>query len=819
MCPFTALCVATQPTKLAEYPTISDLTLFICQELDKIVEGSKPRILPLSPSQEALLSSSSSFLYHEQIVTSAVALPALLSAFTALLSRHALLRTTIDRHAHTQHVLDAASTPLSDLYIALPDTGCARDVTALEGLLAAADKHASSLPPVRLFSAARQQAGGAVVVLAVSRLLADCYTLRHLSAELMALYSQSLPGAGVSSSLAVLPLPSFLTDLKENGAATQHEAAVETQPRMPAIVGLRRSTSSIVHPQSVRMTIPAALANDVASFAARGGVRPSSVLLSAFATTLAQHSKADADATLPLNAEIDRADGTLGPSANAPINLVLQRSQLSSVKAVEDTISDAPSSPCSWSHVPCFIFRDVRGAALGSYAWLQPELAMIGESPAAAPSAEAPLCLQIEARHSPSGGAEYIMTVTAGEDYEMKGMQTFAQRVLSNAAAIAGTSHEGKKSLTSPPAPSAAKDSKCTDKAHDKAMRGADRALPYLIVVILQFIAIGVMGWVVSLPVLLIWPIIELSLFHLGLYGTLCTIPGITHLVGLMMCFEVICLRALVGQPCAGVYAVNSWSYIRWWFQSRMVSFIEPFYINGMRGTLVHAWWLRALGAQVGEGVRLDSVKVTDPDLVSIGDNASFGASSRLIGSVVRGGMLHRGRIEVGRECLLLAHAVMLPNSRMEERSTLEARGVVAEGQAVVGGGVYAGSPASFLRPRPASDARHPNTVSFLYEVLCTIVQGSVPLAIATLSASLAWEPLTLLLKAESVFPYFDWQHWPQGRIIFCLFSTLSFAALLSFPILFTFMTVKAFALEFSEPMLVTIAHQVSRPDRHCMIH
>lgn len=776
----------------------------------------------------------SSFLFHEQSLARPVALSALLSAWSELLSRHRLLCTVLHEGSSPpqQCVLDAAAgLQLSDLFVPLKDAGPVRDLTSLQASLAEAAGKRASLPPVRLLAGPRL--GGGVVVLAVSRLLADRYTVRHVAAELMALYMERLPGGAPSPPACCLRAraASFLDQLSEGEAAAasvdQTQAAI--QPAPLRLRGLRQASERLpqAEQQPLRASLPSALVEDVSAFAAAEGVSVACVLLASFLLTL---QESEGPGRLSVVTELDRSHGALGP-LSGPTHLVVERlaaeQQLLEAEFVKQVEAKVRAYSLSeggraalpgelegegGAGVPAFVFEDQRGAeapgAAGGQPW--PESAVVGSLSLPGSidhMAAAPLLLKIEVRRDETGTSEFSMLLRPGEDYSMdpEDLRSIADRVITHAAhCSARRGARGKRTGRPLPLPAA------TEKQPQKP-RGIVAPLPFLVTAVLQFMGIGVMGWAVTLPLLLLWPAIELGLTHLGLYATIACLPGLTHVVGMLYCLEVVLLRALLPLPPAGSYAVHSWAHLRWWFHSRLVSFLEPAYVSHLQGTLVHTCWLRALGARVGEGVRLaEGVKLTDPDLVTLGDGAALGQAVRLVGSVVRGGQLMRGPVEVGPECRLRTHAMMLPNSRLGQGVRLEAGAVVQPGQALLaGGGVYAGSPAAFVRPAvPGSGGAVAVRAGLWHEVACTVLQGAVPLCLATLSSAIAWPLVARLTLVEGIFPFFDWVNWPQGRILFCLFSMLGFAPMLCFPLLLGYMTLSGFVLQFPEGMLAALAEQ-----------
>jgi acetyltransferase-like isoleucine patch superfamily enzyme len=242
------------------------------------------------------------------------------------------------------------------------------------------------------------------------------------------------------------------------------------------------------------------------------------------------------------------------------------------------------------------------------------------------------------------------------------------------------------------------------------------------------------------------------------------------------------------GSLLSGDYAVNSVPFLRWWFMTRLLALTSPVYVDHMKGTFVYIWWLRALGATVGEKVRFHAgVVLTDPDLVKLGDDVLLGKGARLISSIVRDGVLRRGLVVVGERAHVGTHAVMMPGSQLGRDSLLDRLSVAVEGQQLAENSVYESSPSRFRRPRDDVDtAAHqgdtPGIVSL--DVLSFVLQAFLAPFLATLAASIAYQPTAALAVTLKLFPFFNWSAWPEGPVIFALFSTIGVVPMMAFPTL-----------------------------------
>jgi hypothetical protein len=333
-----------------------------------------------------------------------------------------------------------------------------------------------------------------------------------------------------------------------------------------------------------------------------------------------------------------------------------------------------------------------------------------------------------------------------------------------------------------------------------------------LVVGALQLVGLGLVGMAACVPLLLLYPLLERCLAHLHLPSTLALLPFFVHVYGVLLCLQVALVRCILPLPPPGSYPLHSFPALRWWLQCRLLRLVDRCYMGHLQGTPLHHWWLRALGCKLGQDVRglQGGAIIADPDLVTIGDCAALGPSVRLVGSVVRDGMLHRGTISVGGGGVLGAGVVMLPNSRTQAHVTLQVGSVVQEGQSLGGGsGVYTGHPAAFLRPHTTEPTLSEPRQGAVFAVGEALLRCLLPQGLAVLAAALAYEPMTRLLDTLHVFPFLALCKWPQGRLLFCLLALLGPLPLLCLPLLLGAMTLRFRVLSCDDRMLATVAGQI----------
>jgi non-ribosomal peptide synthetase-like protein len=176
----------------------------------------------------------------------------------------------------------------------------------------------------------------------------------------------------------------------------------------------------------------------------------------------------------------------------------------------------------------------------------------------------------------------------------------------------------------------------------------------------------------------------DLNALLLGLTISALTVPALLLLT--------IALKWIVGGKFKeGRYPLWGTTFLRWWFVDRMLA-MSPATV--LTGTPLASLYLRALGAKIGRNVTLESIEISCPDLIEIGDDCSLENSAWLHPDEVARGELHMRPIKIGRGCMIGVRSGVAGGGTLEEGVTLRDLTCVSTGMRVGAYEEWGGSPA-----------------------------------------------------------------------------------------------------------------------------
>jgi non-ribosomal peptide synthetase-like protein len=111
-------------------------------------------------------------------------------------------------------------------------------------------------------------------------------------------------------------------------------------------------------------------------------------------------------------------------------------------------------------------------------------------------------------------------------------------------------------------------------------------------------------------------------------------------------------------------------------------------------GTPFVGWYFRLLGAKIGQRVYIDTLDMTEFDLVTIGDDACLNEGCTIQTHLFEDRVMKLGRIEIGNGCSVGAGALVLYETHMADGSYLEDQSLLTKGVARPAGTSWAGVPA-----------------------------------------------------------------------------------------------------------------------------
>jgi non-ribosomal peptide synthetase-like protein len=169
----------------------------------------------------------------------------------------------------------------------------------------------------------------------------------------------------------------------------------------------------------------------------------------------------------------------------------------------------------------------------------------------------------------------------------------------------------------------------------------------------------------------------------------------------LMLLVPIAVKWILIGRYRPGAHPLWGWFYFRWWLATTIEAAVPVSYLTG---TPLYNLYLRLMGAKIGRNAHLDSDAFAVYDLLSIGDDSSVNADSKLLGYTAENGLLKIGRVTIGRRCFVGARAAVRQDTVMEDDSALEDLSLLPQGATIPRGQTWLGSPARPVSaPAPAA--------------------------------------------------------------------------------------------------------------------
>ena len=127
------------------------------------------------------------------------------------------------------------------------------------------------------------------------------------------------------------------------------------------------------------------------------------------------------------------------------------------------------------------------------------------------------------------------------------------------------------------------------------------------------------------------------------------------------------------------------------------------------RASALWTLYMRWNGATIGRGVHINSLSISDHNMLAFGDGVVIGESVHLSGHTVEAGMVKTGPVRLGRFVTVGLGSMVGINVEAGEKCQIGALSVVLKGSKLEGSAIYAGIPARKIerRSRAADDAEN----------------------------------------------------------------------------------------------------------------
>jgi acetyltransferase-like isoleucine patch superfamily enzyme len=169
----------------------------------------------------------------------------------------------------------------------------------------------------------------------------------------------------------------------------------------------------------------------------------------------------------------------------------------------------------------------------------------------------------------------------------------------------------------------------------------------------------------------------------------------------LVFAFALIGLSALSMRVCGWRTAPNGawkmrdleWPLLDWSRYMISTHVVRVLVGTFFRASFMWSLYLRWNGARIGRGVHVNSLSISDHNLLDFGDGVVIGENVHLSGHTVEGGMVKTGPVTLGRFVTVGLGSMVGINVEAGEQCQIGAMSVVLKGTRLEAGSVYVGVP------------------------------------------------------------------------------------------------------------------------------
>jgi len=192
-----------------------------------------------------------------------------------------------------------------------------------------------------------------------------------------------------------------------------------------------------------------------------------------------------------------------------------------------------------------------------------------------------------------------------------------------------------------------------------------------------------------------------------------------------------------------GRYPLWGLAYFNWWLATRFAELPDTYLITS---TPWIRFYLRALGAKIGQGAIIDTVSFSVPELVTVGDFVTIGNFANIENARIENGELIVGRVIIQDEASIESYCVIEENTSIGKKSVLSGLSCLSANQTIGDEERWEGAPASKIS-RGNSTHKERVTVSVYKHVIIT----------CTLGLSAVFASLLFFIPTFPAFLIIDW--------------------------------------------------------------
>ena len=169
----------------------------------------------------------------------------------------------------------------------------------------------------------------------------------------------------------------------------------------------------------------------------------------------------------------------------------------------------------------------------------------------------------------------------------------------------------------------------------------------------------------------------------------------------LVFAFSLVGLSALSTRICGWRTAPNGmwkirdleWPLLDWSRYMVSTHVVRVLVGTFFRGSFLWSLYMRWNGARMGRGVHINSLSISDHNMLEFGDGVVLGENVHLSGHTVEGGMVKTGTVKLGRYVTVGLGSMVGINVEAGEKCQIGAMSAVLKGTTLDGNSVYVGVP------------------------------------------------------------------------------------------------------------------------------
>ena len=241
--------------------------------------------------------------------------------------------------------------------------------------------------------------------------------------------------------------------------------------------------------------------------------------------------------------------------------------------------------------------------------------------------------------------------------------------------------------------------------------RGSRVALTVAWLVGTEAVVIGV----AAAPVLVLWALVQDRFGHQPVLAALLVaatlVPSVFVFGLLLLPFSAAACRIMGWRTPRDARLPLSrleWPLLRWGCYLAATHVASLLVGTWLRATPIWTWYLRANGARVGRGVYVNTLRMSDHNLLEFGDGVVIGSEVHLSGHIVERGHVLTGGVRVGAGAVVGMLSVVAIDVEIGAGAQIGALSLVPKHARLEGGASYGGVPVRRL-DAPAGSIRVPS--------------------------------------------------------------------------------------------------------------